>query len=985
LKNGETAGAQPADSSAKGVFTMKKRWLALLLAALLCLSLLPSMAAAEGDKLFMRYTKKVSGQFVQNLDPAATFDSYTLTTGWQAIVVFYYGTEDNAVPVPFGALEPDNLIVTQRDDVGEEVIKDCVVKITAGQCGVGTVSYQGASFTVNILPEVLLYESAEADAKTLSGVQCAYGATAFSGVLKATDGWRIDGIAPDSEVPAFVTVTPVEGEAYANLSVDLTHEDFAEGSYTLALQTTGTPYGGETPETMTVEYELEIEAAYTEPALYIEPERKSEYLLGDEIPYTGENTEFYVLWEGMKFKGIDSFNGVDLCGESDADFEIYDEEGQLVGYKLMVTEPAQSYVSFELVQSGTDARWELGFSIVDNRPLFRCRALTFDGEQYHLDTSDMLSNIAFGKKGQTVGYVFYEVINGVETPLTLDDLTFPDTLQAQALNSEETWIALTFGENGGQIEYTAEDGTELTLSVVISNAESGGWGGTPVQSFEFNDVTYKIGLASGDFIYDEVPLLGLHGDRQTVTDVSQEKESLSQYVMAVVDQEGIVHSVLSANIQITGVAITQFYSLGGSCLVEQAEEDILYYDVPLKTINLTTRGACIAEVSVSYELSLPGQMVDGVADFRYRALPQAKYDLDLSEADTAEELNGLLSSPEALVAWMEVNAPEEYELYTVMESMGDEAGMSHFNLYLPAAEYEEVIVVQLEDLMVNIYGTLDAEGNYCTILPGLHLKNKTPACNLEDLHFRYDDTAQLLYDGMSCGVLACGDEDHLGDGNAIENCLIEGFACGVRNTPYGHVGVGQNNLIRDCTYGLYMDCKGKERGSIFTDVSHTIFADCSVGAYFKNLPDYMDPIEYRVYYCDFIDVETDFQVDDAGKFYFYRNYYGHYRDGVHSLEEVKVLEDIQYQKPKVVSGKETLVFTNPRRVVPCNLLNGARDERLCVDNGRETAENYIFNSETKLLVMDAQRLSQEIADSGEGISLSIVNDSEAVQAVWNIQ
>ena len=716
--------------------------------------------------------------------------------------------------------------------------------------------------------------------------------------------------------------------------------------------------------------------------LYSQPIIAPEYDLGDELIYTGESLVFYVLCSNMSVNGIGGLNGVDLCGEPE-EFEIYNENDELVGFKLIAEDAQPGTYSFELRIPG---EWvPVEFSIVDPRPMFRCRALRYNGVGYTVDENDILRTIVSGAAGETVGYVFYEIRNNQETELTLDDLSFPAHVTASALNADETWIALTFAAGNGVVSYTADD-AELTLPVVVSGSDSSDWGDTEVQTFEFDGKTYKIGLAGTGFQYEDIPQIGLHDEHQTVTASSQDEISWDDYVMAVMDEDGNFVEGLSCNIEITDVSVTEFYSLGGTCSVAIAPENVEYYGAPLQTVRLTMQGAFVAEISVRYELNVAtpnGPLeVSGVADFRYRCLPMGVYDLDLSAADTAEELNALFSSPKALVSWMENNAPEEYKAYKFLESMGDDMSMSHFNIYLPATTYDDIIIVQLQKLMVNIYGATDRNGNLLTTMPGLHLKDKSPACNLIGIHFKHDPEKELVYEGQSCGVLACGDEENIGDGNAIENCIMEGFGCAVRNTPYGHIGLGMNNLIRDCTYGLYMDCAGKTRGSVYTDISHSTFANCDNGIYIKSLPDYMDSFEYRVYLCDFIDVDTDFTVLEKGNFYFYRNFYGSLKSGK-TLEEAQNATDILSRVPVVVlpEGGETNVVTNPRYILSYVWLNFTDDNFLSVDSTRET---IILNAEADELVMDTEELAKEASDAGKTIVIGVADDNEMVQATWTI-
>lgn len=966
---------------------MKKRWLAAFLTLLMCLSLLPLTATAteEESTLFMRYAMTDSnGKFT--VSTRAPMDTYSLPCGYNATVIFYYGSEDNVQMVHMDDLALENLSLQPRplERLASADLYGYVIRLYAGEAGTGTVTYKptGATFMVNTTPDIELFATTNFENESLNSLQFEENDTELTGVLKATDGWTILGTEATSKLPApdFVIVTPVDGQEYAAISVDMTHSEFAPGSYEFILRVSGTPYGSDTPETLQVTFELIIEEAYSYPALYSQPVLSEEYLLGDEISYTGTPLEFYVLWDNLNVNGFGNAEGVDLAGEPE-EFEIYNEDDELVGFKLKVENPQMEVYCFELQISG---EWEFfEFNVVDNRPLLRCRALTYNGVNYSLNEDDILRTIVSGKADETVGYVFYEVCGDHETKLPLNALTFPALVTPVALNEDETWIALTFKDGSGEVSYTA-DGVTLTLPVVVSDSETDAWGETPVQTFDYNGETLKIGLAGTGFLYEDVPQIGLHDDHQTVTGVSQDEISWEQYVMAVMDTKGNFIADLSANIQITDAAITEFYSLGGSCSLEVSEELVEYEGTPLKTIKLTTQGAFIAEISVSYELigATPyGPLeISGIADFRLRSLPRGEYSLDLSTADTAAELNDLFSSPESLVAWMETNAPKDYELYTILESMGD-MGMSHFDLYLPAVTYDDIIVVQLEDTMLNIYGATDRNGDPLTVMPGLHLKDKSPACNLIGIHFKHNPEKELVYEELSCGVLACGDADTLGDGNAIEDCVIEGFDCAVRNTKYGHIGLGINNLVCDCTYGLYMDCAGKTRGSVYTDISRSTFVDCQVGIYIKSLPDYMDAFEYRVYYCDFIDVDTDFHVENEGKFYFYRNFYGSVKSGK-TFDEVEVITDFLTRTPTVAVGESTTAITNPRFVLSCAWFELFGDDNfLSLDSNRET---IILNKEADDLVMDTDELSKEVDSADQAVMIGVADENEDVQATWTI-
>ena len=382
-----------------------------------------------------------------------------------------------------------------------------------------------------------------------------------------------------------------------------------------------------------------------------------------------------------------------------------------------------------------------------------------------------------------------------------------------------------------------------------------------------------------------------------------------------------------------------------------------------------------ALLRVTFTVTMPGEepvecSVQNVVHYAYNMLLYP----DMREIDTAGELNSILSSYSAFVSWIrdqdEENGTDLYQQYMSNQSLNWEAT---FVLQLPAVTYDDIIEVNLDGIEFEIEGTTDASGK-TTTMPGMWL-HKNTYFFLSDINFEAVPGITQEYAGevFTCGILANSEQIHdgLGDVYTVHGCTFTGFDYGVRNTPYGYVCVGGRNYFRDCNVAYLIDCAGKTGGNANDTTYNTIFENCKTAVMILGLPEYITPYDYRILYCDFINNEVDFNVQAAGKFYFYRNFYG---------TMGTVMTDVNPAVPTIKEGADTIVCTNPRYAFPLLVMGDTSSfNYLYLDTGFTT---YIPNKEASTLAVDVEQLEEDLATTDDAVTINVLGDDEEVQGTW---
>ena len=193
-------------------------------------------------------------------------------------------------------------------------------------------------------------------------------------------------------------------------------------------------------------------------------------------------------------------------------------------------------------------------------------------------------------------------------------------------------------------------------------------------------------------------------------------------------------------------------------------------------------------------------------------------------------------------------------------------------------------------------------------------------------------------------------------------CSFTGFKYGVRSTPQSYV-FADGCTFKNCEYGIYMDCKGKMWGNGNSIMMRSSFINCGTGIKIVSLPDDRTPYVTRLYDSEFIDNITDIDVQCAGIYYFYRNYFG----------ETVTGNTVQNRRVILKEGQNTDVITNPCRLYPLANPDGS----LIIDPNAPNG-TAILNSMAADLIISAEAL----AELTENVTVNVVDDEGAVQGSW---
>ena len=411
-------------------------------------------------------------------------------------------------------------------------------------------------------------------------------------------------------------------------------------------------------------------------------------------------------------------------------------------------------------------------------------------------------------------------------------------------------------------------------------------------------------------------------------------------------------------------------------------------EMKMHTVDIRSKAGGFAEalLHVQFTVTFPDQepvecLVKKVVHFAYNLniLP------DLSEMDTADELNALLSGGDVFVDWIKTqdknNGTTMYIDYQKNNSLNWE---STFELVLPAVAYDDIITVSLDGVEFGIQGSEAKDGSRTT-MPGMKLLNNNYFfMNGIDFVAAKEITQSYGAEVFTCGILS-GDVDadfsHC-DAYKIHDCTFTGFDYGVRNTPYGYTCVGSNNVFTDCEVGYLIDCTGKRGGNANDSTEYSRFVNCGTAIRIKGLPDYLTPYDYRIYNCDFIGNKMDIDVSQEGRFYFIKNYYGDVQNK--HVEVVDDANDVHKRPPRVRGRGYADVVVNPRWRDPVTLPGSNHDSNHLIVDTKHGLVNYMFNDDALEWSFDSSILNTDLSKQTEGVSLAMTDDKEQTLGTWDI-
>ena len=194
-----------------------------------------------------------------------------------------------------------------------------------------------------------------------------------------------------------------------------------------------------------------------------------------------------------------------------------------------------------------------------------------------------------------------------------------------------------------------------------------------------------------------------------------------------------------------------------------------------------------------------------------------------------------------------------------------------------------------------------------TIVGGVACNNSQVSFyNIDFVAPEDQEESKAIYDGISWAV----------------NCTFRGYAVAMDAGEGDINGMGANYSV------FYENDTAISSGNLANGLTGCAFINNDTAVLVPGLMEDLAPFYYRIAENNFVNNSVDFDVQCAGTFYFYRNYYGRVKNNA-SMTSAEILEALRYvsskdilsQPPKVNidDHSETKVVTNPRWKDPVEL------------------------------------------------------------------
>ena len=168
------------------------------------------------------------------------------------------------------------------------------------------------------------------------------------------------------------------------------------------------------------------------------------------------------------------------------------------------------------------------------------------------------------------------------------------------------------------------------------------------------------------------------------------------------------------------------------------------------------------------------------------------------------------------------------------------------------------------------------------------------------------EESKAIYDGISWAV----------------NCTFRGYAVAMDAGEGDINGMGANYSV------FYENDTAISSGNLTNGLTGCVFINNDTAVLVPGLMEDLAPFYYRIAENNFVNNSVDFDVQCAGTFYFYRNYYGRVKNNA-SMTSAEILEALRYVSSKdilsqpptvnIADHSETKVVTNPRWKDPVEL------------------------------------------------------------------
>ena len=376
-------------------------------------------------------------------------------------------------------------------------------------------------------------------------------------------------------------------------------------------------------------------------------------------------------------------------------------------------------------------------------------------------------------------------------------------------------------------------------------------------------------------------------------------------------------------------------------------------------------GVLVADVTIE----AGGSKDRGVIRLGYRQTIDYNYTISDGTADTAA-LNAKLQE----LAAIPVNGS------TVHYTVELEDNTNYGTIVIPEGFYDQGRRLYLQGGENTSAQAIDLNGAYLYGLSGVDFKAGA-------------NTQKAIYNG--CCLL-------------VEDCSFVGYHVAMDSTDKGLITAYADNLFIDNGIAIRVDVENFMENVNTAPISRNTFIDNGIAVQVLSVMDgNLTPYYFRVTDNNMIDNDVDFDVQEEGTFYFYRNYYGKWKNGrkVGLLPHAVLVSNynnILKSRTPVVQGEDgnTRVITNSRWNYPVkDLLKYHTDietllaaRQLSETTQEQEYENFLtadWERETILLNEEAVKGSLSLGEEAletlmEAETLTVVDEFEQTMGVWTL-
>lgn len=700
-------------------------------------------------------------------------------------------------------------------------------------------------------------------------------------------------------------------------------------------------------------YVLEVDVGLPDFGFYSQSEAKAEYHLTEAVLQGDANSFYFIAANGSTITDARLVSGFENIAQIEA------VSGLANCYKITVTgepENGNYSVEFDGVASwgGEISGWKRGIRIRVVHPAFGFR---YAGDPGIITTSWC------AVPGDSAAVKFVWNDGSEDTELGLADITLPDFLEA---SEEFGVVTLTAKSTGtGVISYGDAD-------MVVSVRESVG---DNALAAVVDGYTVGFGMVNEGGVIDIVD--GQGGFSSGVGSERKDEYSCisgvfgTQFVAGIkkTDSDGNTYYEPAENVNIIPLEmwIENIEGNASGISFSPKGHEMLVSTFPDNSVNIYGRRGYSADTTVCALL-----IVD---TGKTEELVQVSCSASIFRVVWIDEQRPMGDTVEAVNARLQEIAND----YTPGDSTQIELKLAPQDYYGTIVIPEEFRGIDMMDLGVDIWGTI-SNGSH-TVLNGAVDLNGTMLSSIESLCFKATDSCKTaIYGGYLSNMNGCSFWDY--------DIAVDASEGGITLT--------KSNFFVNNDIAVKLDLS--DPAVIAFNRSpwdSNVFLNNGTAIQIKAMPFWYSIYNFRVVNSNFINNETDFDIQTPGTFYMYKNYYGdiHNQSLDLSMEEilaglaaVKTDTDVRGQQfissnspnIEIAKGTKAKVITNPRWKYPTlEVWSGWHDINLGFDYTQPIATFAEIEYYTNVLISDWTQETQIVSEEADELIIDAESFDEA--------